>query len=56
MYISFLLVLFLIFYSYYSHKQMQFKNLASLLKAELASTEENNDNAENQYDFAIAAA
>jgi hypothetical protein len=30
--------------------------MASLLKAELASAEENDDNVHNHYDFAIAAA
>jgi hypothetical protein len=35
---------------------MQFKNMASLLKAALASAEENDDDAHNHYDFAIAAA
>jgi hypothetical protein len=35
---------------------MQFKNMASLLKAELVSAEENDDDAHNQNDIAIAAA
>ncbi|KAL3795134.1 hypothetical protein HJC23_007362 [Cyclotella cryptica] len=36
--------------------EWNFKNKASLLKAELASLEEDNDEADEQYDFAIAAA
>ena len=35
---------------------MQFKNMDSLLKAELAAAEENDAEADNQFDFEIAAA
>ena len=35
---------------------MQFKNIVSLLKAELAYAEENDENTHNHYDFVIATA